>query len=33
MEQASILVVDDEQFVRRTISRVLSSEGMASSLT
>ncbi|WP_300413342.1 response regulator transcription factor [uncultured Oscillibacter sp.] len=29
MEQASILVVDDEQFVRRTISRVLSSEGMA----
>lgn len=29
MEQAKILVVDDEAFVRRTISRVLSSEGMS----
>lgn len=29
MEQAKILVVDDEPFVRRTISRVLSSEGMS----
>lgn len=29
MDQAKILVVDDEAFVRRTISRVLSSEGMS----
>lgn len=29
MEQAKILVVDDEAFVRRTISRVLSGEGMS----
>lgn len=29
VEQAKILVVDDEPFVRRTISRVLSSEGMS----
>ena len=28
MSQAEILIVDDEQFVRRTISRVLKSEGM-----
>ena len=27
MEAAKILIVDDEKFVRRTISRVLSSEG------
>ena len=29
MEAAKILIVDDEKFVRRTISRVLSSEGFA----
>lgn len=29
MGQVKILVVDDEKFVRRTISRVLSSEGMS----
>lgn len=29
MEQAKILIVDDEKFVSRTISRVLSSEGMS----
>lgn len=28
MEQAKILIVDDERFVRRTIARVLESEGM-----
>ena len=29
MDAAKILIVDDEKFVRRTISRVLSSEGFA----
>ena len=29
MSQAEILIVDDEKFVRRTISRVLESEGMS----
>lgn len=31
MEQAKILIVDDERFVRRTIARVLESEGMLTS--
>ena len=29
LDAAKILIVDDEKFVRRTISRVLSSEGFA----